>query len=427
MAEFTTDKFIVPDGAVVGVTQKMKSSDVGESSFADSVVIVKQASDLSGTLLSTKAYVIDGIIDMGAQTITVPSGGLSMRGAGSISDALTSSENAYTMFVDAASDAGTLVISGISFMVSGTSSKVFDLDTASPTAIFSLDRSAFIGCTEIGTVKDYPVITISTCQYITCGNGFTFDGSSVLLSLVSGASSGMLTGGTLYAAGGSMSITGNCLIEKETHIIGTGATLCNFADANFVNDAGFEVLINNISGAGSFFSAMNGDSVKARWRDNNFDPASAESNTYVGAIWEVTTEAQTVVSVAATDYKVAGTTTYAEEYWFSNTTDNAFVYDSSRSIKVEINGAVSITGTNGHEIQLKIRKWDDSASGYVDIQTVPAREMSSTGAAASVAILAYTTLDSPSDRIELWGQNIASTGNFIVKDYSVFSITERAN
>jgi hypothetical protein len=132
-----------------------------------------------------------------------------------------------------------------------------------------------------------------------------------------------------------------------------------------------------------------------------------------------------VVSASVTDYKVLGTTTYSDEFWFSNTTNNAIVYDSTRSINVVIQGALSITGINGHDIQLKLRKWDDSEASYVDIQTIPKREMSSTGAAAAIPVLAYTILDSPDDRIELWGQNVGATGNFTLKQFSVLTVAER--
>jgi len=43
-------------------------------------VVVTQASDFSGTLDSTKQYFIDGIIDMGSQSIEVPAGGLTITG-----------------------------------------------------------------------------------------------------------------------------------------------------------------------------------------------------------------------------------------------------------------------------------------------------------------------------------------------------------
>jgi hypothetical protein len=276
-------------------------------------------------------------------------------------------------------------------------------------------------------VKDYSLVVLDSVQVIACGDGLTFDGDSTILSVKSTSCLAMVSGGTLFKAGATLAVSSSSAITNGTYVMPAGTTMCDFVAANITSNSGFEVNGNTITGAGTFFSNLDGDNIKCHWHDNNFEPASAETNTYVGAHWEMTAEAATVVSVAATDYKVLGTTTYVNEAWFSSATDNAFVYDSDVSVKVEIKGAVSITGTNGNNIQLKIRKWDDSAAGYVDIQTVPAREMSGTGAAASVAILAYTTLDSPDDRIELWGQNVGATNNFVVKDNSVFAITERAN
>jgi hypothetical protein len=285
-----------------------------------------------------------------------------------------------------------------------------------------------VNCTSVGIVKNYGVILINSTQFISCTDGLTFEGNTILLSITSCASTGLAASGTLFKKGSALVVSNNCLIEKGTFVIDASATLCDFEAANFTQDAGFEVIINNISGAGTFFSNLNGDNVKCRWRDNNFDPVASETNTYVGAWWEMTEEAATdIEGNSGTDYKIAGVTTSADEHWFSHATNNQFTFGSTRSVKTVIQGAVSITGTNGNNIQLKIRKWDNSLGDYVDIQTVPGRVMSSTGASASVAILAFATMDSPLDRIELWGQNVLNTANFTVKDNSVLAITERAN
>ena len=97
---------------------------------SNEVIVVKQASDLSGTLSSTKIYEIDGTIAMGSQTITVPSGGLTLMGRGNNVSGLITSEASFTLFVDAASDAGSITVESLDFQVDGTSSKVFDLDNS---------------------------------------------------------------------------------------------------------------------------------------------------------------------------------------------------------------------------------------------------------------------------------------------------------
>jgi hypothetical protein len=393
--------------------------------FLATQVVVTEAAQLSGTLDSSKVYVIDGAIDMGTTQINVPAGGLSLKSTGAIGVSLTSTENNYTMFVDASGDAGNLILERLRFTVSGTSSKVFDVTTNTGSSVFSIDTPLFIACTEIGTLNGFAVLQFDTMQDIACTDGLTIDGAVTLLTIEDGASSGMAASGTVFKQGASLVISNNCAITRNTFVVTGTATLCDFDAANFSLDAGFGLGGNNISGGGTYFSNINGSDVKCRWRDNNFDPATAETNTYVGAAWECTSETATAIGSPATDVKVAGTTTYEEQQWFSNDDDNAHIYDSTRSTKVEIIGTIAISGTNGHDIQLKIRKWDDSLSSYEDVRTIPAQEMSATGAAVNIPVLAFTTLDSPDDRIELWGQNVSNTGDFTMKLNSILTVTER--
>ena len=398
--------------------------DARYAEIVDKEIIVKSASQLNGLLDSTKVYIIDFDGDMGTNVMRVGSGGASVKSTGAIGTTLFSTEDNYTMIVDDSGDAGNLIIERVRFTTSGTLSKVFDVTTNAAGSVFSLDTSLFIACTEIGELNGFAVLQFDTMQDISCTDGITIDGANTLLTIEDGASVGMASGGTLFKKGASLSISNNCSIKNNTFIIGAGATLCNFDDTNFTEDGAFLVSQNNISGGGTYFSNITGNNVKCRWRDNNFDPATSETNTYVGASWECTTAIATVAT-AATDIKVAGTTTYAGEAWFSDTTDNAFVYDSERSVPMQINGVISISGTNGHEIQLTLRKWDDSLASYSDIQIIPKQEMSSSGSPVNIPVLAFTTLDSPDDRIELWGQNVNNTANFTMNLNSILTVTER--
>jgi hypothetical protein len=394
----------------------------------DSEVIVRKPEHLSGTLDSTKVYVIDGEVDMGSQAITVPPDGLEIRGLGLNKSILKSTAAAYTMFVDSAADSGGLSLADMTLTCSGATSKIFELDNAGATSpstgrVELIDVN-YTDVTEIGDLSNFSQLLQMTCVWNGVDDGYTFHGTWSGAAFVDSflvrnfGSSGVMfregSGDGALTFGSRMFCNGNIDVPF-------GSTVYDFTDSVF-GDAKFELIFGNYSGAGTVTSNIMADDTEARFRDNN-----GIQNTYVGARWEMTTELATTVSASATDYKAAGATTYSDEFWFSNTTDNAFVFDSTISVDVEIKGAISLAGVNGQTIQLKVRKWDDSESTYVDIQTVPGREMASTGAAASVAILAYATIDSPSDRIELWGQNIAHTGDFTVKDNSIFTITERAN
>ncbi len=90
-------------------------------------VTVTQASDLSGVLDSTKEYFIDGIIDMGSQSIEVPQGGLNLSGYNFDVSKLISSAAAYTMFTSPVGGSGNLLGKDYAIEVTGAGSQVYNL------------------------------------------------------------------------------------------------------------------------------------------------------------------------------------------------------------------------------------------------------------------------------------------------------------
>jgi hypothetical protein len=421
MAEFTTDKFVIPDGAVVGTTQKMQSSSRGPNDFIDNVVIVKQASDLSGTLDSTKVYELDGQISMGAQTITVPSGGLTIMGRGNTVSCLYSSENSFTLFVDVADDAGSLTLESLDIKVDGTSSKVFDLDNSEAGGIIRITSVTFTDCTEVGELDAFQAALFNVMVWSNTLDGITFSGTWLgSIRIDSFVTRGLSATGTAFKEGASLAL-GSRLTSNANMTLQSGATGYSFTESNFTNDGDFELLAGSYSGAGTPVSGITRDNVKCKWRDNN-----GISNTYVGARWNVTTETATVIPGSSTYVKLAGTTTYEDEQWFSNTTDNAFVYDSTNPIEVVIQGTLSVSAGNNNQIQAKLRLWDDSASAYVDIHEHGPITMSGTGAGENKALLGYAEMEI-NDRIEVWIQNIAASTNITMLEGTLISVSERAN
>ena len=61
-------------------------------------VVVSEAADLAGTLDSTKQYFLDGIINMGSQSIEVPAVGLNIPGYSFDFSKLISNAVGYTLF-----------------------------------------------------------------------------------------------------------------------------------------------------------------------------------------------------------------------------------------------------------------------------------------------------------------------------------------
>jgi len=120
----------------------------------DSIILIKQASDF-GTIDSTKAYLIDGTIDMGSTSIEIPAGGINILGLTVGVSKLISSENNYTMFTSPVGGSGGVIKVDMIISVTGTSSQVYDLTDVDGTHIIRLGTTDFIDCTSLGEITGY--------------------------------------------------------------------------------------------------------------------------------------------------------------------------------------------------------------------------------------------------------------------------------
>ena len=400
-----------------------------------SVIVVNSASDLSGTLVSDKVYLIDGSIDMGTQTITVPSTGLQISGYGIGVSKLLSTENSYTMFVDAASDAGTLFISELTIDVSGTSSQVFDLDNSGAGDAVEINSTNFENCTSIGTLDAFRQFLMVNVFWLSCDDGITFagtwsGGASIRTFLVRNFDPGA-AGGTVFTGSTSPALTFASRFFCDGNIdTPSGATVYDFAASMFTNDADFELITGQYTGAGTVVAVkspvVDNTSTKSRFRDNN-----GLVNTYVGGRWYIAAgnTAPTTIATVNTYVKAAGTTTEQDLQWTSSAGDNDLAYDSTETAEIQVAGSVNVTAVSGgadKNITITLRHWDNSASAYVDLPNAARGVSTSAGSYNNIAIIGYATMDT-SDRIELWIENNTDAVNLTVEDGSLLSISERAN
>ena len=410
---------------------------VRDGGIHGSEIIVRSASDLSGALDSTKVYVIDGVVEMGTQTITVPDGGLEIRGLGLNVSRLSSAENTYTMFVDSASNAGNLFLTNLSIDVRGTGSKVWDLDNTSNSdpsnAAVELNAINFENCTEIGTLTGYRQWLLQNSFWISCDDGVTFAGAwaggafnSTLLVRNFDPVAG---GGAVFKGAAGMTFASRFYSNANVSTP-TGATVYDFEAAMFTGDAGFELINGQYSGAGTVVSVqtpvIDHTSTKSRFRDNN-----GLENTYVGGRWFIDTgdAVDTVIAITGTYVKVAGTTTPDDLQWMSLGTANNLTYDSTRTIRAEIKGSINVSAASGgtdKNVTLTLRHWDNSASAYVDLEGVAKGVSTSASTFHNLYVQGYVELDT-SDRIELWVQNDTDTVDISIDEGSSLSIVERAN
>lgn len=224
---------------------------------------------------------------------------------------------------------------------------------------------------------------------------------------------------TLFQEGTSFTV-GNIRTNINFLSVNAASVLFDFQESNVTTKGGF-FLDGVRTTATDVLPNFASSSTYARFRNN-----LGIKNTYVGGQWSLTTPAATALSGVAvgTPLKVAGTTTYVDLQWFTQSTDNAFVYDGDQTIEVEVKATLSFSGTNGDQIQVYVYKWDDSASSYVELSEGPPVTMNAAGRAENITIFGYGELDN-NDRIEMFVENNTAARDVTLLADSQTSVTER--
>lgn len=393
----------------------------------ESTVVVKQASDLID-IDSTKNYIIDGVVDMGGQSIIVPPGGASISGSDSARDIsiLYSEADNYTMFLSPeGSYSGNVVLQGCTLDVAGSNSQIFNLDNDNNGSALDIvgvnfGRFANDGLTSLGSLSNYRQLLNSNVGYIQIQDGLTFNGvwTGIRISIAIALS---LPAITLFKKGDDFTVD-NISSDINFLSVESASVLFDFNESNIVSKAGFS-LSNVRVGATNALPNFLSSSSYARFRN-----CMGVKNTYVGGRWTITSEDTTNIATSLTPVKLAGATTYSELQWFTQTTDNAFVYDGEQNINVEVKGVLSISGTSNNQINLFARQWDDSASTYINSPKVQATMNSgaSGSRAEGIPLLGYFNIDN-NDRIEIWVENNGDNKDVVAKNGGLVSVTERSS
>lgn len=396
----------------------------------DKTVVVKTASQLAGELQSDVVYFIDGMIDMGSTQIVVPSGGLNLQGASFFVSGLYSTENSYTMFTNSGTS-GNFSAENLELSVSGTSSQLFDLDNNE-----SNGAAELINCnvgsfsrttTSFGEISSYRQIRFDGCGFFNYSDGLTLSGTmagglAVTDSVVISAQSGS----ALFKEGTSLIINGSSTsnINASSGANAANTIIWDFQESNIGSDGGFVLESARFGNLTDPLPNLSETSTKVKFTD-----CLGIRNTFIGAVWHVSTEAETVLT-ADTITKLAGTTTYNQLVYFSGSADNAVQYESTDTRDFVIDGTVVLNGGigfAGNSLTLTVRQWDNSASSYTELETYTKTVPNSIGVAEQLdmAFFAFATLDED-DRIELWITNNGAATNATMTQASFLRVTPRS-
>ena len=383
----------------------------------DTQIVVRQASDLAGTLDSTKIYYIDGAIDMGSQSIEVPTGGLTIEGAGYDVSVLYSTATNATIFTSpSGSYSGNFNLAFCTVYATGTGARIFDLDNAGNFGAIELITvnlgtfgAAGTETTSLGELTAYRQAFLTGCAIIRCLDGLTTSGTwlggltiidSILLNIGAGVT--VFKDGTSFLVSGALRSNINALSVNAT------TTSFDYAPANFTADAGFALTGARFGGTDPIPNMPVGNTKRY------FRECSGVTNTFAGGYWSVTTAASTTLTVS-TPAKLLGTTTYSDLIWFSGAASNAFQLDSTVVGDYRVQANLEISGTKNDALNLIVRVYDASAAGYVDIRTFSRTINDIGGSSADVAFFNFETFIpnlAYQDRIELWIENVTA-GNAV--------------
>ena len=403
--------------------------------ISSTVIRVSQASDLSGTLDSTKTYFIDGIIDMGSTSIEVPSGGLNLIGSTFDVSKLISSATTYTMFTSPVGGSGNLLGRDLAMEVTGAGSQVFNLVSNTGFDAFEFARVNWNNCTSLGTIDNYRQgLESGTGRFGGTPNltlkGAWVGGYFIETSIVRSLGAGMT--GALYQAGVGFTMASRFRSNQNIDLPASAAFI-DFTSSNFTNPSTLQLEGCIISRGGVFDSTDSNitPNVAASDLASNWAGNIGIGNTFVGGRLTVTTDTPTVINTIDVFETIIATTWTADllEHF-----DDLAVDTNGRGLRhlgnvpryYEISGDLVVDGPPNDEVTVKVVKYDSSATTTVDIYS-QTRQINSFTGSRDVAFFSIPTvvdLDQ-NDYVYLEISNSTSTGNLTLEGGSVFSVKKR--
>ena len=413
---------------VTNIATNVTNIATNADGIAQSTVVVKQASDLSGTLLSNVVYFIDGIIDMGSQSIEVPTGGLSLIGSTFDVCQLTSSAVGYTMFTSPVGGSGNLLGKDLSFEASGSGSQVFNIVSATGLEAFEFARINFNNCSSLGTVDNYR-------QGLEDGSG-RFGGSPSLTLKGAWAGGYRITTSIVRSLAGTMTAplfsAGTGFVMQSRFLtdincdLPTLAAFCDFSTTNLPNPSTLQIqsAIITRDGASDANDAnitpnILASDLSSAWKNN-----TGVKNTFVGGQANLTGELLTTINTINVEEDLAGTWTASGLEHFDNPANGHLRHLGNDPKQYQVTFNLVLDGSSNETYELRLVK-DDGAT--VALQFSQQRVINNLTGGRDVGYFGGTAyvLMNQNDVIYWKVVNTSSASNCTLEDGSQFNVSAR--
>tara|TARA_R110001632_G_scaffold93517_1_gene199154 strand:- start:1588 stop:2844 length:1257 start_codon:yes stop_codon:yes gene_type:complete len=335
-------------------------------------VTVSQASDLAGALDSSKEYFIDGIIDMGAQSIEIPQGGLNLTGYNFDLSKLISSAVGYTMFNSPVVGSGNILGRDYAIEVTGATSKVYDIVSDTGNEAFEFSRVNYNDCTSLGVIDNYrqglevgsgrfggsPSLTLK---------GVWVGGYRITTSIVRSLGAGMTE--PLFKAGAGFEMQSRFLTDINVDLPPLAA-LFDFSATNFPNSStlqaqGVIVTRDGASDATDTNITPNiiASNLSCSWTGNN-----GMSNTFVGGAITNTAEIATNIVTQNVAVDLNGTFATSDLQHFDSPSNGRLRHLGSTPREFSIVFDFVVDGKDNDNYEIILIKIDTLANVTVEYQ-----------------------------------------------------------
>ena len=385
---------------------------------------------LGGVIDSNKEYFIDGVIDMGSTQITVPIGGINVRGYSFDLSALVSTNDNYTLFASetAVIGSGIVILNGLTISINGSGSQVYALADADGTNGVSFTNIYYVGCTSLGDLASFrqgseentlrvggsPSLTLS-------GNWGGYRATSTIARDLAGTMTE-----PLFKEGIAFQMQSRFLTDINCDLP-TLAPFSDFQESNFPNPSTVQLKGAIFTRDGVFnpndtniFSNLSASDLPCDW-DNNI----GIKNTFIGGALNNTTEVQTNIVAQGSAVDLNGTFTSTDLQHFDSPSNGRLRHLGTNPTDFLVSWDFVIDGKDNDNYELFLIKIDSLAT--VTVEYTQVRTVNNFQGGRDVGIWSGSTPITLNQNDFVFWQiaNLLDTDNCTLEIDSTWTVTER--
>jgi hypothetical protein len=370
------------------------------------------------------SYLIDAKEFVITQSIVVPSGGvnggLTFFGLGNNFTAIKSGTPNMEMFTGG----GNLFLNDMIINADASGSTVFGMTSATGFEAVEMLNVNFQFCESLGYLNGFRQGLLINGFMIGDKEGLEFRGTWSGGFRISDSRFIFTPSVGSYMFKGAVGQTfGSRFISNANSTIGTGSIGYDFTEANFINDANFQLIEAQFNGGGTYVNGINQSSKKSLWRD-----CVGADDTFQGCVYRNAADTITTIASAGVYVELAVDNQVLEDVWNLSQSATAFhaLYDSSLPINERIDLILALQSGNNHELEIEVRKYNSANNAFSVIDNF---KMTSNGGTLGTRVepisLTSFTRRTQSERVRIFIRNNTANSNIITEESSKLIISKR--